>query len=183
MTCDSAPRLSHSMSCRAYADRLRGKRIVQCHGAFDLVHIGHLIHFEEARALGDVRGDDRRTMHHQEAVGDLQRDHRAHRLRRWRSSITRIVQGADRIVGRRGIASDVYVKGPSTRPDAGQESSIYHEMRARELRGPHPFHVGRDVFLDEAVIFCARSRSGEPAAGTNAWCFAICRRWASSWSR
>jgi cytidyltransferase-like protein len=31
-----------------------GRTIVLCHGAFDLVHMGHLIHFEEARALGDV---------------------------------------------------------------------------------------------------------------------------------
>ena len=32
----------------------RGKTIVQCHGAFDLIHVGHLIHFEEARSLGDI---------------------------------------------------------------------------------------------------------------------------------
>src|ERR1700674_3759523 len=35
-------------------ERLRDKKIVHCHGAFDLVHIGHLIHFEEAKALGDI---------------------------------------------------------------------------------------------------------------------------------
>ena len=34
--------------------RAAGIRIVQCHGTFDLVHPGHIIHFEEARALGDV---------------------------------------------------------------------------------------------------------------------------------
>jgi len=34
--------------------RFRDRRIVQCHGAFDLVHLGHLIHFEEARAQGDL---------------------------------------------------------------------------------------------------------------------------------
>ncbi len=32
----------------------QGKRIVQCHGTFDLIHPGHIVHFEEARALGDV---------------------------------------------------------------------------------------------------------------------------------
>jgi cytidyltransferase-like protein len=32
----------------------RGRAVVLCHGAFDLVHTGHLIHFEEARALGDL---------------------------------------------------------------------------------------------------------------------------------
>src|SRR6202011_4996917 len=38
----------------ALREQLRDKRIVLCHGAFDLVHMGHLIHFEEARSLGDV---------------------------------------------------------------------------------------------------------------------------------
>jgi len=30
------------------------KRVVQCHGVFDLLHIGHIRHFEEAKKLGDV---------------------------------------------------------------------------------------------------------------------------------
>lgn len=34
--------------------RRQGKRIVQCHGTFDLLHPGHLFHFEEAKAKGDV---------------------------------------------------------------------------------------------------------------------------------
>ena len=32
----------------------RGKKIVHCHGVFDLIHIGHIKHFEEAKALGDI---------------------------------------------------------------------------------------------------------------------------------
>ena len=32
----------------------RGKRVVLCHGVFDLLHIGHIRHFEQARRLGDV---------------------------------------------------------------------------------------------------------------------------------
>lgn len=36
------------------AVRSTGVRIVQCHGTFDLVHPGHVIHLEEARSLGDV---------------------------------------------------------------------------------------------------------------------------------
>ncbi len=31
-----------------------GKKIVHCHGVFDLVHPGHIIHFEEAKKMGDV---------------------------------------------------------------------------------------------------------------------------------
>jgi cytidyltransferase-like protein len=38
----------------ALRERLRDKTIVLCHGAFDLVHMGHVLHFEEAASLGDV---------------------------------------------------------------------------------------------------------------------------------
>ena len=40
----------------AFFDRLRasGKRLVQCHGTFDLLHPGHIVHLEDARKLGDL---------------------------------------------------------------------------------------------------------------------------------
>jgi len=31
-----------------------GKKVVHCHGVFDLLHIGHIKHFEEARTFGDT---------------------------------------------------------------------------------------------------------------------------------
>ena len=34
--------------------RAKGKKIVHCHGVFDLLHIGHIRHFEQAKTLGDV---------------------------------------------------------------------------------------------------------------------------------
>ncbi len=34
--------------------REQNKKIVLCHGVFDLVHPGHIIHFEEAKKLGDI---------------------------------------------------------------------------------------------------------------------------------
>lgn len=37
-----------------HALRAEGRRIVQCHGVFDLLHPGHLRHFEAARAEGDL---------------------------------------------------------------------------------------------------------------------------------
>ena len=36
-------------SCRA-----EGKKVVHCHGVFDLLHIWHIRYFEQARKLGDV---------------------------------------------------------------------------------------------------------------------------------
>ena len=40
----------------ATCERLRaeGKRIALCHGAFDLLHPGHIKHFQAARAMADV---------------------------------------------------------------------------------------------------------------------------------
>ncbi len=32
----------------------QNKKIVLCHGVFDLVHPGHIIHFEEAKKMGDI---------------------------------------------------------------------------------------------------------------------------------
>ena len=34
--------------------RAEGRRIVHCHGVFDLLHIGHVRHFEQARKAGDL---------------------------------------------------------------------------------------------------------------------------------
>ena len=34
--------------------RAAGRRVVHCHGVFDLLHIGHIRHFQAARAMGDM---------------------------------------------------------------------------------------------------------------------------------
>src|SRR5271154_179830 len=34
--------------------KAEGKKVVQAHGAFDLLHLGHVKHLESARAKGDV---------------------------------------------------------------------------------------------------------------------------------
>ena len=35
-------------------EKTAGKKIVHCHGVFDLLHIGHIRHFQQARSLGDI---------------------------------------------------------------------------------------------------------------------------------
>ena len=34
--------------------KIKNKKIVLCHGVFDLVHIGHIKHFTAAKSLGEV---------------------------------------------------------------------------------------------------------------------------------
>jgi rfaE bifunctional protein kinase chain/domain/rfaE bifunctional protein nucleotidyltransferase chain/domain len=36
------------------ACKMDSKRVIHCHGVFDLLHIGHIRHFEEAKGFGDV---------------------------------------------------------------------------------------------------------------------------------
>ncbi len=36
------------------SEKDQGRKVVMCHGVFDLLHIGHIRHFEEARKFGDV---------------------------------------------------------------------------------------------------------------------------------
>ena len=32
----------------------KNKKIILCHGVFDLLHLGHIKHFEEAKKYGDI---------------------------------------------------------------------------------------------------------------------------------
>ena len=36
------------------SQKYKNKQIVLCHGVFDLLHIGHINHFKEAKDLGDI---------------------------------------------------------------------------------------------------------------------------------
>ena len=32
----------------------KNKKVILCHGVFDLLHLGHVKHFEEAKKYGDI---------------------------------------------------------------------------------------------------------------------------------
>ena len=44
----------HDLARGLEASRRTGLKIVQCHGCFDLMHIGHIRHLQAARAMGDL---------------------------------------------------------------------------------------------------------------------------------
>lgn len=44
----------HELEEKSKAYRAEGKRVVLCHGVFDLIHLGHTRHLKKARQLGDV---------------------------------------------------------------------------------------------------------------------------------
>ncbi|MDC3083007.1 PfkB family carbohydrate kinase [Pelagibacteraceae bacterium] len=44
----------NELSKKLKSNRFYKKKIILCHGVFDLLHIGHIKHFEEAKKLGDI---------------------------------------------------------------------------------------------------------------------------------
>ena len=38
----------------SFSFKKKGKKIILCHGVFDLLHLGHLRHFKEAKEFGDI---------------------------------------------------------------------------------------------------------------------------------
>ena len=43
-----------NLSSKVKTAKKQGKKIVHCHGVFDLLHIGHIKHFNEAKSHGDI---------------------------------------------------------------------------------------------------------------------------------
>jgi cytidyltransferase-like protein len=130
--------------------RFRDKRIVHCHGAFDLIHLGHLTHFEEARALGDVlvvtlTGDAHITKKRSVTFSEDQRARQVAALEI--VDYAAIVQEATALSAIEALRPDFYVKGPEYADLTLDKSrSIYHEMRVLETYGGRMHFTAGETF-------------------------------------
>ncbi|HVZ23115.1 MAG TPA: PfkB family carbohydrate kinase [Vicinamibacterales bacterium] len=129
----------------------QGRTVVECHGVFDLMHIGHIRHFQEARKAGDLlvvtitpdryvnKGPHRPVFTETlraEAIASLDCvDYVA--INKWPTAVEAIQL----------IKPDVYAKGADYR-DAAQDHTggITLERQAVESHG------GRLVFTDEITF-------------------------------
>ncbi|MBV8080629.1 MAG: adenylyltransferase/cytidyltransferase family protein [Actinobacteria bacterium] len=131
--------------------RAQGRRVVMCHGVFDLLHVGHIRHFREARSFGDVlivtltedkhvnKGPGRPAFPEAlraeaiAALGDV--DYVA--INRYPTAVEAL----------EAIKPDVYAKGPDYR-DAAQDVTgmIVREREAVEAGG------GRIAFTDDVTF-------------------------------
>ena len=120
-------------------ERFRGKTIVHCHGAFDLVHLGHLTHFEEARALGDLlvvtlTGDAHIRKKRSVTFSEDQRARQVAALEI--VDYAAVIQEPTALSAIEALRPDFYVKGPEYADLTLDKSrSIYHEMRVLERYG------------------------------------------------
>ncbi|HEV3140025.1 MAG TPA: PfkB family carbohydrate kinase [Vicinamibacterales bacterium] len=131
-------------------EEFRTLRIVHCHGAFDLVHVGHLIHLEEARALGNllvvtITADQHIT---KKRSITFTQDHRAHQLAALELvDYVAVVDEPTALTAIEALHPDVYVKGPEYADltlDASR--SIYHEMRVLESYGGRIHFTSGETF-------------------------------------
>jgi cytidyltransferase-like protein len=134
----------------AIRQRFRDKKIVQCHGAFDLVHIGHLGHFEEARGQGDllvvtITGDRHITKKRAVTFGE---DDRARQVAALELvDYVAIVQEPTALSAIEALRPDVYVKGPEYADLTFDKSrSIFYEMRVLESYGGRIYFTGGETF-------------------------------------
>jgi len=141
VTIDDLPRIR---------ERYRDKRIVHCHGAFDLIHLGHLTHFEEARALGDVlvvtlTGDAHITKKRSVTFSENQRARQVAALEI--VDYAAIIQEPTALSAIEALHPDVYVKGPEYADLTLDKSrSIYHEMRILEGYGGKMHFTSGETF-------------------------------------
>lgn len=139
------------LAARVLEWQAAGKRVVLCHGVFDLLHPGHIRHFEAARREGDLlvvtitpdrhvnKGPGRPVFSQQlraEVIASLtQVDLVA--INEWPTAAKTIRQ----------IKPDVYVKGSDYKDHAADVTGgIVDEVRAVEQAG------GRVVYTDEATF-------------------------------
>jgi rfaE bifunctional protein kinase chain/domain/rfaE bifunctional protein nucleotidyltransferase chain/domain len=131
--------------------RANNKKIVHCHGVFDLLHIGHIRHFEQAKRLGDAlvvtvtqdryvdKGPYRPAfdeMYRAQAVAALECvDYVA--INEWPTAVETIYR----------LQPDIYVKGAEyRRPDNEQSEGFSAETGAVRKAG------GEVIFTDEVTF-------------------------------
>lgn len=119
--------------------QFRDRTIVLCHGAFDLVHVGHMIHFEEARALGDLfvvtLTADKHIMKHRSV--SMREDYRARQVASLEIvDYVAIVDEPSAVGAIDALRPDVYVKGPEYSDLLlDKTSNISHEKALVESYG------------------------------------------------
>ena len=126
------------------------KSIVLCHGAFDLVHMGHVIHFEEARAQGDmlvvtITGDRHITKKRSVSFNE---DYRARQVASLEIvDYVAIVDEPSAGAAIESLHPDVYVKGPEySNLLLDKTANIFHEKALIEGYGGRLHFTSGETF-------------------------------------
>jgi cytidyltransferase-like protein len=145
----------------AIRQRFRDRRIVHCHGAFDLVHMGHLIHFEEAKSLGDllvvtITGDTYITKKRSVTFSEDQRARQVAALEI--VDYVALVPEPSALSAIEALHPDVYVKGPEyANLVLDKTRSIFYEMRVLESYGGRIHFTSGETFSSTKLAHFLRA--------------------------
>ena len=137
--------------------RVNGRQIVLCHGVFDLLHPGHILHFREARKQGDVlvvtvtpdkyvrKGPGRPVFNQRlrlETIAGLEGvDYTA--LNEWPTAVEAIQR----------LKPHIYVKGPDyADPNADVTGRIVEEEEAVKAVGGRIYFTTEETFSSSHLI-------------------------------
>lgn len=143
--------MSKVLSFEQAAARCAGKKLAHCHGVFDLLHLGHIRHFQAARALADAlvvtvtedahvdKGPDRpvfREAERAEAIAALE-------------CVDAVVinRAPSAVPAIEALKPAFYVKGLDYKDPAGDRAGNLDAERAAVER-----HGGKLVFTDEPAL-------------------------------
>jgi cytidyltransferase-like protein len=154
----------------AIRERFRDRVIVLCHGAFDLVHVGHLTHFEEARALGDmlvvtITADAYITKKRMVSFGEEARARQLAALEM--IDYVAIIEEPSAVTPIATLHPDVYVKGPEyANLVLDKSANIFREMHALERYGGRIHFTTGETFsstkLSHFLLSSPEAAQGDP---------------------
>ena len=150
--------------------RFRDKRIVLCHGAFDLVHMGHLIHFEEAKALGDllvvtITGDNYITKKRSVSFNEADRARQVAALEI--VDFVAVVHEPSAATPIEALQPDVYVKGQEyANLVLDKSANIFREKALVEQHGGRIEFTGGQTFsstkISHFLLSSPEAAQGDP---------------------
>jgi rfaE bifunctional protein nucleotidyltransferase chain/domain len=145
------------LSSKVKTAKQQGRKIIHCHGVFDLLHIGHIKHFNEAKSHGDIlvvtvtpdeyvnKGPNRPAFSTElrlEALAALESiDFVA--KNEWPTAVTTIKQ----------IKPDIYFKGPDYKDHKDDVTGmIQEESRAVESVGGQIMYSTEITFSSSSIL-------------------------------
>ncbi len=146
------------------AARIAGKRVVQCHGCFDIVHPGHIRHLRQARSHGDIllvsiTGDEAWTK--RAGAPLIPQDLRAENLAELDCVNWVYIEPAPTASGLlAAVAPDVYVKGKEY--ERNNDPRFAEERRTVERAGGRVVFSSGDVVFSSTALITSLERTADP---------------------
>lgn len=144
--------------------RAAGRRLVQCHGCFDIVHPGHIRHLRQARSLGDcllvsITGDPEIRKGNGRPL--IPEELRAENLAALDCvDLVYIDPNATALTLLQGLQPDVYVKGKEYENNA--DPRFVAERKAVEAGGGRVVFSSGDVVFSSTTLISALEHSVDP---------------------